>query len=273
MALPVRFSVLRALVKEISVSEAKPLVVGGARELASVLRRELGQGAKAGAVRTDDSPRDAAVLVYVLGHEPTEDDEEALKRARRARVPIVAVAAGQLVDDVSIPYVLATDVVRVAPGEGFPVEAIARTIAARLGEDGAPLAAGVPVLRRAVAEQLIQAFARKTGVVGAAVFIPGADLPVIALHQVRLVLRLEQAYGLEIDPRERLPEIAATIGAGLGLRALARELLDLVPGAGWAIKGAVAYAGTRALGEATVRRLAAQAPESARADSGARKEP
>ena len=64
------------------------------------------------------------------------------------------------------------------------------------------------------------------------------------------MLRLEQAYGLEIDLRERLPEIAATLGAGFGLRALARELLDLVPVAGWAVKGAVAYAGTRALGEA-----------------------
>jgi uncharacterized protein (DUF697 family) len=41
------------------------------------------------------------------------------------------------------------------------------------------------------------------------------------------------------------------------MRALARELLDLVPVAGWAVKGAVAYAGTRALGEAAIRRLEA----------------
>ncbi len=271
MALPVRLSVLRALVKEVSVSsgDAKPVVVGGARELAAVLRRELGHGAQPGAIRDGDSVAGAAVLVYVLGRDPTSDDEAALKRARRARVPIVAVATGPLGDDVSIPYVLATDVVRVGAGEGFPVDAIARVIATRLGEEGAPLAARVPVLRRAVAETLIASFARKCGIVGAAVFIPGADLPVIALHQVRLVLRLEQAYGLEIDPRERLPELAATIGAGLGLRALARELLDLVPVAGWAVKGAVAYAGTRALGHATLARLA-HAPESARADSGAR---
>ena len=83
--------------------------------------------------------------------------------------------------------------------------------------------------------------------------MPGVDLPVLTLNQIRLVLRLEQAYGHEIDPRERLPEIAATLGVGFGLRAVARELLDLVPVAGWAVKGAVAYAGTRALGEAAVR--------------------
>ena len=82
----------------------------------------------------------------------------------------------------------------------------------------------------------------------------------LALNEIRMVLRLEQAYGLEIDVRERLPEIAATLGAGFGMRAIARELLDLVPVAGWAVKGGIAYAGTRALGEATVRRLAAGVP-------------
>jgi uncharacterized protein (DUF697 family) len=58
-----------------------------------------------------------------------------------------------------------------------------------------------------------------------------------------------------MDARERLPEILATVGAGLGLRTVARELLDFIPVAGWLVKGGVAYAGTRALGEAAVRRL------------------
>jgi hypothetical protein len=276
MALPIRLGVLRALVKEISASGGvgKPLVVGGARELAAVLRRELGRGAGAGGVRLDDDPRDAAVLVYVLGRDPGEDDERALKRARRAGTPIVAVATGPAGDDVSIPYVLATDVVRVGAGQGFPLDAIAKAVAGRLGEEGAPLAARVPVLRRAVVQQLVAGFARTNGIVGAAVFVPGADLPLLTLNELRMLLRLEQAYGLEIDPRERLPEIAATLGAGFGLRAVARELLDLEPPRflagrrrlgrrgfrrlpGWAVQGAVAYAGTRALGEAAVRRLEA----------------
>jgi uncharacterized protein (DUF697 family) len=262
MPLPVSLGALRSLVKELQVSarDEKPLAVGGARELAAVLRRELGRDAKSGAVRHDDEPRGAAVYVYVLGHEPTEEDEQALQRARRARVPIVAVAAGALAEDVSIPFVLATDVVRVEAGEGFPVGEIARVIAARLGEDGAPLAARLPVLRRPVCEQLVARFARKNGIFAAAVFVPGADLPVLALNQVRMLLRIEQAYGLEVDARERAPELLATVGAGLGLRTVARRLLEVVPVAGWAVKGAVAYAGTRALGEAAVRRLEVGAP-------------
>ena len=90
-------------------------------------------------------------------------------------------------------------------------------------------------------------------------FIPGVDLPVLALNQARMLLRLDQAYGLDLDPRERLPEILAVVGAGLGLRTVARELLDLVPVAGWVVKGGVAYAGTRALGEAAITRLRAGA--------------
>ena len=48
-----------------------------------------------------------------------------------------------------------------------------------------------------------------------------------------------------------------TIGAGFGLRALAREALGTVSAAGWVVKPGVAYAGTRALGEAARIRFAA----------------
>ena len=66
------------------------------------------------------------------------------------------------------------------------------------------------------------------------------------------MLRIALAYGQQID-RSRLPELLGVVGAGFGLRALARELLDFVPFAGWAAKGAVAYLGTKALGEAARR--------------------
>jgi uncharacterized protein (DUF697 family) len=166
---------------------------------------------------------------------------------------VIAVVVGPAGDD-SIPYVLATDVVSVVAGRGCPLETIGRAIAARLGEYGAPLAGRVPLLRAAVSEQLVESFARKNGLVGAAVFIPGADLPVLALNEIRLVLRLAQAYGEE-SGAERLPELVATLGAGFGLRALARELLGFVTVAGWAVRGAVAYGGTRALGEAARQRF------------------
>jgi uncharacterized protein (DUF697 family) len=247
MALPVRIGVLRGLLKEVSTSakDDRPIVVGGA--LAEVLRRELARGGQANAVRVG-APEDAAIYVHVVGG---QGDEEALKRAHRARVPIVAVAEG----GGPVPYVLATDVVPLQRGAGFPVDAITAAIARKLGA----LAARLPVLRDAVCEQLVSSFARKNAIVAAAVWIPGADLPVLTLNQLRLVLRIAAAYGEEID-RERLGEVVAALGAGVGFRALARELLDLVPVAGWAVKGAVAYAGTRALGEAAVQWFGARHP-------------
>jgi uncharacterized protein (DUF697 family) len=83
---------------------------------------------------------------------------------------------------------------------------------------------------------------------------------VLTLNQMRLVLRIAAAHGVEIS-NDRLPELVAVLGGGLGLRALARELVDLVPGVGWAVKGAIAYAGTRALGEAAVRYFSARVEE------------
>jgi uncharacterized protein (DUF697 family) len=256
--LPVSPAAVRRLLEEIeeSTREARPLVVGGASELAPVLRRELlDSGGEPPAVR-EGSPDGAALYVHVLAG--GETDEVELRRARRARVPIVVVAAGSAADRASVPFVAATDVVPVPPGAGFPIEGVARAIARRLGEDGAPLAARVPLLRPAVCDWLVGSFARRNGLVAAAVFVPGADLPVLTLKQLRLVLRLAQAHGLATG-QERLPELAAVAGAGLGLRAAARELLDLVPVAGWVVKGAVAYAGTRTLGEAARRRFAAEA--------------
>jgi uncharacterized protein (DUF697 family) len=265
MELPVGAGGIRRLLKEIESSGRGPdtLAVGGARELAAVLRRELERGARPGSVRAGDALEGAAALVHVLGRDPDAADEATLRRARRARVPVVAIVVGPVADDVSIPYVYATDVVRVAAGEGFPLDRIAEAVAARLGEDGAPLAARMPVLRRAVCATLVAAFARKNGLIAAAVFVPGADLPLLTLNQLRLVLRIAQAHGQDVG-RDRLPELAATLGlslgAGLGLRTVARELLDLVPVGGWAVKGAVAYAGTRALGEAAIRRFEVGVP-------------
>ena len=246
------------LVKELKVAaeDARPLQVSGA--LASQLVKELGRGAQPGAVRPGGRVEDAGVLVRVLGGAPTEEDERELRAARRARVPVVAVQTGAAFFDV--PYVLATDVVPCRPGEGFPVAEIADAVAARLGEGGTGLAARVPLLREPVCRQLIETFSRQNGVVGAAVFVPGADFPILTLNQLRLVLRLAAAHGVEVD-QQRVPEILATVGAAFGFRAVARQLLGAVPVAGWAVKGGIAYSGTRALGEAALRHFAAAATD------------
>lgn len=238
-----------SVVREVrrGAGDARPIAVAGARELVPLLAAELRAGGDAGAV-VEQRIEGAAAVVWVGA-----PDDGVLRAANRARVPIVAVS-----DADTLPYVLATDVVRVPAGQGFPVAKIAAAVARKLGEDGTALAARLPVLREAVCNHLIASFARRNALVAAAVFVPGVDLPLLTLNQVRLVLRIALAHGQELDNRRAL-DLLAVVGAGLGFRAAARELLDLVPVAGWALKGAVAYAGTKAVGEAAVRYFAAAA--------------
>jgi uncharacterized protein (DUF697 family) len=255
--LPVSAGAIRNLLRDIAASGSgeQVLAVGGAREFAPLLRQQLRRGGAAPAAVRLGEPEGARVYVHVISNEPDDEDVAVLRRVRHAAVPVVAVAVG-VADDLTIPYVLATDVVWVRAREVFPLEEIARAIAARLGEHGAPLAARVPIIRGAVSERLVASFARRNGVGAAASWIPGARLPFLSLNEFRLVLRLAQAHGVAADVVDRLPELAAALGAGFGLRAVARELLDRVPGAGWLVKGAIAYGGTRAIGEAARMRFA-----------------
>jgi uncharacterized protein (DUF697 family) len=252
-SLPLSLAALRRLMVQVVASGEGEhvLAVGGASDLAPVLRQQFFRGgADPAAVRLGD-PERADVYVHVLAGAATDEDEAVLRRARRARVPIIAVVAGPA-EDVAIPYVLATDIVRA--GRSFPLDAIAHTIAARLGERGAPLAARVPLLRPAVCAQLVESLARRNGLFAAASWIRGSDLPALTLNELRLVLRIAQVYGQD-SGSERLPELVATLGAGFGLRATARQALERMPVAAWAVKGAIAYGGTLALGQAARRRF------------------
>ena len=232
-------SLLRELRR--GAGDPRPLAVAGARELVPLLARELRAGGDAGSV-VEGRFEDAAVLIWIGA-----PDEDALRAASRGGVPIIAVTEAE-----SVPYVLATDLVRVPPGAGFPVEEIAAAVARRLGEDSTSLAARLPALRDAVCEELILAFSKRNALIAAAVFIPGVDMPLLTLNQVRLVLRIGLAHGQEMD-NVRVLELLGVVGAGFGFRAVARELLNVVPVGGWAVKGAVAYTGTRAVGEAALR--------------------
>lgn len=260
--LPIAPSEVLGLVRELrkSADEDRPLVVGGVRELAAALRRELARGGVASSVREEDALDEAALVVYVLARPAQDADLALLKRANNAGMPIVAVLAGpQGADLRDPPYALAEHVVRVPPGAGFPIEDIARAIAHALGEAATPLAARLPVLRNAVVDRLIAKFSRQNAIIGVSVFVPGADMPVLTVNQVRLLMRIADAYGFELD-RERIPEVLGVIGSGFGLRAVARSLLGIVPLAGWAVKGGIAYGGTRAVGEAARRYFESRAP-------------
>ena len=122
-----------------------------------------------------------------------------------------------------------------------------------LGDEAVASGWRYPGLRKAIGQDLIVRRAKQSAAIGALPF-PGVDMPGITLIQIRLVAELEAMYGYRFGP-ERALEGLGLFGAGFVWRAIGRSAVGLVPGAGWAARGAIAYAATRAVGETTLARL------------------
>jgi hypothetical protein len=228
-------------------SSTRPLVVDGV--LARELARILGAGGDPAAVQVGSDPRQAAVYVLVLAGPAGPEQAELLRRAARALVPVIAVQTSP-VADVSVPYVPASEVLVCPPGQGFPLPEIARTIARLLGHEAVPLAARLPALRPAVSARLVDDAALRVALTGLLAARKKQLFPLMALQQLRLALDLAAVGGRELD-KERAPELAAVLGAGLGVRTVVRRLG--LRGSSLAA-AATGYAATRALGEAARRR-------------------
>jgi hypothetical protein len=242
----VAISVLRGVRKVRGATGGEgPIAVAGARELVPLLAKELRAGGDATAVAENGAAVRSSALVWV-----GNADHGALRAASQAGTPIVGVTDGD-----SLPYVLDTNLVLLRPGEGLPVAEVAAALARVLGRDAPGLAARLPALRPAVVEGLIRGTVRKNAVIGAAVFVPGADLPALTLNEAMLAVRIAVAGGRKADVKVLWPELATVIGVGLGCRRLARELESL-PLSRPVVRGAIAFAGTWAIGEALRRRFA-----------------
>lgn len=135
-----------------------------------------------------------------------------------------------------------------------PVDKVAllRAIVDRVGDKSLALAARIPAFRQLVSRRIINEIAGQNAVIGAAAFIPAADMPVLTANQIRMVLKIAGAFGATISLK-RAKELLVVVGGGFTFRAIARQIVGLVPVAGWAVKGAVAYTGTRALGDLAVK--------------------
>jgi uncharacterized protein (DUF697 family) len=137
--------------------------------------------------------------------------------------------------------------------------ALARRIAQVAGHGGFALAAALPALRAAVVDHTIAATARQNALVGAVIILPGADMPVMTMNQLKMVLRIGAAYGYRSD-LQRTVEVLGVIASGLGMRTLARRAVEYVPGLGWAMKAGFGYAGTQAIGRSAVAYFESGAP-------------
>ena len=218
--------------------------------LAAELARSLrGDSAGEHVVQVGGDPVDATAVVVVVAGAAGEEDERIMRAAVRARVPVIAVQADHL-STAPLAYVPAESVVVCPPGQGFPVEEIAKALARELGSDAVPLARRLTRLREPILRELVRQASLRAAVAGALPWRKGADFPVLALLQARLVLDIASAYGHE-PGQERAPELAAVAATGLGLRTLVRRLPLRLP----LIGGVTGYLATRAAGEAAIKRF------------------
>ena len=209
---------------------ARPIAVGGARELVPLLVRELRAGGDASAVR-EGQPAGAAVFVWI-----GKPDVDALRAATRAHVPIVGVTDGE-----SLPYVLDTNLVVVRPGEGLPTERITRAIAAVVPDGWESVARRLPVLRTPLVDEAIRRQALANARAAASVDRARAAT-VLTVRQLRLARGIASAHG-----SERL--VAGTLAYLPFSRAILRRLGRRLP-ARRLVRAGLAYAVTRAVGEA-----------------------
>ncbi len=186
-----------------------------------------------------------------------------VREARRAGADVVALVEKPAGDPAGIAWIQAAgvfpDEIARSHGRHGHVPTLENRLVHAAGDEAHSLARTLPAVRRAYSDHVILMDAAQNAVIGAVVIIPGADMPAMTANQIRMVLKIAAAYGEELNV-DRALEIVSVVGAAFVFRALARQALDFVPGIGWALKGAVGFSGTIALGEAAVAYFEAGAP-------------
>ncbi|MDR1013952.1 MAG: hypothetical protein LBL86_03115 [Coriobacteriales bacterium] len=128
-------------------------------------------------------------------------------------------------------------------------DALGAWVVRRLPDEQLALARALGFVRGPFVRNAVQAVALQNAAIAAVFFLPGADMPLLTLNQMRLFLRIAAAYDVAFD-RQRIYELAVLLLSGLGFRTLARRLVGMVPVLGWAVRGGVGYTGTLAIGAA-----------------------
>jgi len=180
----------------------------------------------------------------------------AVRGAGRQVVALVEAPYGAWIDAAGI---FDDEAARGLSGDHAGAPSLEDRVVRAAGNGAAALAVRLPAVRRAYCDHVVLANASQNAVIGAVVIIPGADMPAMTANQIRMVLKIAAVYGEQIG-FDRALEILSVVGTAFVFRTLARQALDFVPGFGWALKGAVGFTATVALGEAAIAYFEAGAP-------------
>ena len=192
----------------------------------------------------------------------SEDDEllhESIERSSARRLTIVN-KAEQLDDEQQAGYterlkekfgLLPKDILFVSTSQPGALSQLVRQIVEVLPEERRDAFIAQQKVDLAFKEKRIKSIVySKAAICGATgmIPIPLADILIIAPIQITMVVNIGYFYEAELS-KTRVFELITTLGAGVGLRETARQLMKLVPGYGSMISASIAFAGTVALGE------------------------
>jgi hypothetical protein len=142
--------------------------------------------------------------------------------------------------------------------------AIVDRVLGRRPDLAVPLALHVLPFREEVSRRMIKKVARENALFALATAVPdiipflsvpwavgefASDTAFLTANQIRMAFLLAAANDRDLGYHEQRGEVASIILGAFGWRALARELVGMIPwGGGLVPKAAIAYAGTRVVG-------------------------
>jgi small GTP-binding protein len=201
---------------------------------------------------------DVAVVVFDGAAGLRREDYELYQRLRSEKRPIVVALNKIDLIEKDLELVLAdaqaklgVSVVPISAKEGTNVgKVLLPLVIEKRPALAVALGRELPLYRRRMARSVVRNTSMLNFFIGIEP-IPLLDIPLLLASQVRLTLRIAAIYGEAMGPG-RAKEFLSTIGGGVLLRFATQEALKLLPGPGWVISGAIAAAGTWAMGQVAV---------------------
>jgi len=209
----------------------------------------------------DEAIQESSVVVYLLdasqGVRPR--DLEVIQGMRDSAKPfVIALNKSDLLvesaDDASARAAARLHVNDVIPvsartGDNIAEELIPAIIEAS-PEAALVIGRQLPQYRRTAANKIVRT-ATLVSLVAGMEPIPLIDIPILLSNQAQLLLRIAAVYGEPMSMRH-VRELMVTVAGGLALRYLAEEAAKAVPFGGDLVSGAIAAAGTWAIGQVAI---------------------
>jgi small GTP-binding protein len=209
----------------------------------------------------EEAIAEAAVVIYLLdaGEGMRPRDYQMVEQLGKMEKPFVVTLnkcdlIGDMADEAAARAAArlhVQDVIPISARDGANVsEELIPALINASPEAAIVLGRQLPQFRREAANKLVRS-ATLVSLAAGLEPIPLVDIPILLGNQIRLVLRIAAVYG-EPMTAQHMRELVTTIASGLLMRYVAEEAAKAMPFGGDLVAGAIAAAGTWAIGQVAI---------------------